>query len=260
MQAKRQIENTYLGHLNKLQYATAASNKEELEQTLSEIKNLATNTVLWQTPTLFAIDYTKRSYLFFSNALGCYSPAELLEGGLDKSIALMPADYFKAYNEKVFPAIFSFLKDKEGVSSKPIVSFNHRVLNSKGQAIDTYQRCQYIMCKQTGLPTHCIGTAFDISNLKSSGISLTLESTNLQSGLLEKEYVYFHPEQESALLTPQEKKILNFIVAGLNSRQIADKLFISERTVSNHRANILRKTNCKNSSQLLSFASLHKLI
>ena len=205
-------------------------------------------------------NYTKRSYLFFSNALGSYSPAELLEGGLDMSLSLMPANYFKAYNEKVFPAIFSFLKDKETENSKPVVSFNHRVLNKKGQAIDTYQRCQYIICKQTGLPTHCIGTAFDISNLNSSGISLTLESTNLQSGQLEKEHVYFYPEQENNLLTPQQKKILNYIAAGLNSRQIAAKLFISERTVSNHRGSLLRKTNTKNSTQLLSFASLHKLI
>ncbi len=42
-------------------------------------------------------------------------------------------------------------------------------------------------------------------------------------------------------LTLREKEILNFIAAGLNSNQIADKLAISKYTVDNHRRNMLKK-------------------
>ncbi len=42
-------------------------------------------------------------------------------------------------------------------------------------------------------------------------------------------------------LTLREKEILNFIAAGLNSNQIADKLAISKYTVDNHRRNMIRK-------------------
>ena len=52
-------------------------------------------------------------------------------------------------------------------------------------------------------------------------------------------------------LTRREKEILQFIAAGLSSKEIADKLFISEHTVSNHRKNMLRKKGAKSSAQLV---------
>ncbi|GAA4323082.1 response regulator transcription factor [Flaviaesturariibacter amylovorans] len=42
-------------------------------------------------------------------------------------------------------------------------------------------------------------------------------------------------------LTPSERKILSLIAKQQSSKAIADLLFISERTVENHRSNIIRK-------------------
>ncbi len=42
-------------------------------------------------------------------------------------------------------------------------------------------------------------------------------------------------------LTPSEKKILRLIAEGLSSKEIADKLFIAERTVDKHRSNVIAK-------------------
>ncbi len=47
-------------------------------------------------------------------------------------------------------------------------------------------------------------------------------------------------------LTIREKEILNFITAGFNSSQIADKLDISKYTVDNHRRNMLKKRKDRN--------------
>jgi len=47
-------------------------------------------------------------------------------------------------------------------------------------------------------------------------------------------------------ITPKERQILDLIVQGYNSREIADKLFLSIRTVDNHRANMMKKTKAKN--------------
>ncbi|RFS18110.1 response regulator transcription factor [Emticicia sp. C21] len=55
-------------------------------------------------------------------------------------------------------------------------------------------------------------------------------------------------------LSKQEKVILNYIVEGLNSQEISEKLKLSVRTVSNHRANILRKTQVKNTAELVRLA------
>ena len=61
-----------------------------------------------------------------------------------------------------------------------------------------------------------------------------------------------NPQQPcEALLTRREKEILTCITEGLSSKQIADKLFISENTVSNHRKNMLAKTGAKSSAELI---------
>ena len=71
-----------------------------------------------------------------------------------------------------------------------------------------------------------------------------------------------HREQESksANLSRREKEILAKICEGLSNQEIADSLFISKRTVDKHRANLLGKTNSKNTASLILFAIKNKLI
>ena len=71
-----------------------------------------------------------------------------------------------------------------------------------------------------------------------------------------------HREHESktANLSKREKEILSKICEGLSNQEIADTLFISKRTVDKHRANLLGKTNSKNTASLILFAIKNKLI
>ena len=55
-------------------------------------------------------------------------------------------------------------------------------------------------------------------------------------------------------LSERELEILVCICQGLSTKEIADKLFISKRTVDKHRANILEKSGCKNSASLVVYA------
>lgn len=55
-------------------------------------------------------------------------------------------------------------------------------------------------------------------------------------------------------ITPREREILTLIIKEYNSRQIAEKLFISENTVESHRKNIMRKTNTRTSIGLVTYA------
>lgn len=52
-------------------------------------------------------------------------------------------------------------------------------------------------------------------------------------------------------LTKREREILACIAEGLSSKQIADKLCISQHTVDNHRKNMLAKTATRNCVELL---------
>lgn len=59
-------------------------------------------------------------------------------------------------------------------------------------------------------------------------------------------------------LTPTERRILRLIAEYRTSREIADELFISTRTVEHHRANISTKLELQGSHALLKFALEHK--
>jgi two-component system, NarL family, nitrate/nitrite response regulator NarL len=60
--------------------------------------------------------------------------------------------------------------------------------------------------------------------------------------------------QEMQNITAREKEILKLIVQELTSEEIAQKLFISKKTVDNHRAHLLEKTNSKSTIGLVKFA------
>lgn len=69
------------------------------------------------------------------------------------------------------------------------------------------------------------------------------------------------PKQEhQPTLTDRELEILKLIVQELNNAEIADKLFISERTVETHRKNMIRKFNTKTIVGLIKYALDNKLI
>lgn len=61
-------------------------------------------------------------------------------------------------------------------------------------------------------------------------------------------------------LSDREIEVLQQICKGLSNNEIADALHISKRTVDKHRANLLEKTNCRNTASLVMYALKHKLI
>lgn len=68
------------------------------------------------------------------------------------------------------------------------------------------------------------------------------------------------PASDEDFLSEREIEILVEVCAGLSNQEIADKLFISKRTVDKHRANILEKTGCKNTANLVVYAIKNRLV
>jgi DNA-binding NarL/FixJ family response regulator len=75
-----------------------------------------------------------------------------------------------------------------------------------------------------------------------------------------KNFQKIKQENESINLTIREIEIIQCIASDLTNKQIADQLFISERTVETHRKNIFRKTNIHSAVGLVEFARKRKLI
>jgi DNA-binding NarL/FixJ family response regulator len=61
-------------------------------------------------------------------------------------------------------------------------------------------------------------------------------------------------------LTNREIEIIKLIAEGLTSQEMADKLFISPRTVETHRANLMKKVGVKNAIELVKKAQQLELI
>jgi DNA-binding NarL/FixJ family response regulator len=68
------------------------------------------------------------------------------------------------------------------------------------------------------------------------------------------------PKEEPELLTERELDVLRLIAKEYSNKEIAEKLFISERTVETHRKNIFRKTKTSSLVGLIKFAYEFKLI
>lgn len=61
-------------------------------------------------------------------------------------------------------------------------------------------------------------------------------------------------------ITDREQEILQLIVDGLTSKQIAQELYISPRTVDTHRANLMEKLELNNIAELVRYAIQHNLV
>lgn len=89
--------------------------------------------------------------------------------------------------------------------------------------------------------------------------------TQMGPGLLEKAMTHSTPPlaipkavqlpPELVGLTVREREVLSLIVAGASNREIAEALFISERTVKNHITRILSQLNVRDRTQAAMFAS-----
>lgn len=60
-----------------------------------------------------------------------------------------------------------------------------------------------------------------------------------------------HPSNPLDVLSGREKEVLALIAEGLSTKEIAHKLFLSERTVSNHRSRMLQKCDVNNTVELV---------
>jgi two-component system NarL family response regulator len=68
------------------------------------------------------------------------------------------------------------------------------------------------------------------------------------------------PQMPSPRLTDREMEVLKLVAQGLNNRDIAKQLFISENTVKNHIRNILEKLHLHSRMEAVVYAVREKMI
>ena len=83
--------------------------------------------------------------------------------------------------------------------------------------------------------------------------------TRLLAGAMAEDISHMYKgngEFPSEPLTTRERQVIKLIAEGKTNREIGDLLFISTRTVENHRANITRKLNLSTTAELVKYAIL----
>jgi len=84
-------------------------------------------------------------------------------------------------------------------------------------------------------------------------------------GVSHQEQLYEYQIQSREIVklvlpSKREKEIIGFLVAGHDSQQIADRLFISKHTIDTHRRRILQKFYLKNTHELSYLVSMTRLL
>jgi DNA-binding CsgD family transcriptional regulator len=221
-------------------------------------------------PVTFLLDYATRKYIYMDE--GCfnltgYTPYYYYESGLDEYLkSWHPADY-NIINKRVFPDNLKFLKALPKEKYCVIIfSYNYRALNAKGEYVTILQRFSYIPSTKVGIPAGVVGVAFNITHFKNDlSIIHTIEETiRYDTGIVnELLFKKVHPILEIPelhVITRRELDILKYMAVGLSSKQIADNLNISINTINNHRKNMLSKTRCRSSAELMNYAVKHGLL
>ncbi|MBX2917241.1 MAG: PAS domain-containing protein [Cyclobacteriaceae bacterium] len=212
-----------------------------------------------QTPLYYVLDYVNKRYLHIAPSVASilgYTNTQLLESGPGFYMNLWHPDDLAVYSNKVVPATIKFLKEKSNrTNTLYAISHNHRIKNAYGNWMVFLQRSSYIW-SASGEIIGAFGFSIDITHYKESpSIVHTIEKIDTHFNPIDKEPCYkmtYH--HKGALFSEREVDVLKAIYGGLSSKQIATKLKISPHTVHNHRKNLLSKSGCANSAELIRFA------
>lgn len=102
----------------------------------------------------------------------------------------------------------------------------------------------------------CIKTVVKGDYYVDSSLSHEVVKSLLKSSEQELE----RADAEYGALTPREQEILRLIAEGLSTKEIANNLFISPKTVENHRTNIMSKLDLHSTMELVRYAAKYGII
>ncbi len=88
----------------------------------------------------------------------------------------------------------------------------------------------------------------------------TITNILLSSYLSDKDIDKKEKESRQKNLSVREMEVFKLFAEGFSNREIADKLFISVRTVETHKNNIMKKINLKTTVDLVKFAIKNNII
>lgn len=219
-------------------------------------------------PMVYLLDYTTGKYLTVSkaakNVVG-WEPGRFLDGGLEFTIDHYEPRHLNIFNTEIFPDRLSFLKNiPPSEHYNYIFTYNVCLRNDEGNYVNLLQRNSFIQSDANGRPLLSFGIAVNVNHFRNETPNVQIiekVSGNVLSRnsdvVFRKAYYLNH---EDRLFSKREREVLQWMSEGLTSKEIADKLFISEGTVILHRKKMHEKSGALNVASLVAFAVRNQII
>jgi DNA-binding NarL/FixJ family response regulator len=133
-----------------------------------------------------------------------------------------------------------------------IISLQHLTNKSKKSVVGVLQEAE----KNTQRSTIDISEAYNeiISHLKKEDKEELAKQLKAVKGEINADKMVISNYGKKMKISQREMEVLELICKGFTNAEIANKLFLSDRTVEKHLANLRKKTNTKNTAQLVAFS------
>lgn len=171
--------------------------------------------------------------------------------------------------EQVIKDFYGRFLSAEDITKYKIV-YTYRMKDRKGNQRHMLHQAVSLSISDCGKAQHVLSIHSDVSHLKLpnnknvSFISLSNQKSYLNvavdEGAFNPEAVILNKKELSNVLSLREKEILDLLAKGHNAEQISEMLHLSFNTVRTHRKNMLKKSNCSNTTELVVQALMEGLI
>lgn len=231
---------------------------EEFSKRIAEYSSMFT--ILDKAASFFYLfDFVQMRYLYCSESIKDimgYTARDWIERGPDWVFSTILPDDVRRLKE-LHKALFAYYYSLPVAERKDYkYVWEVRAVRKDGRVIWIMQQGSFIEVDDHGKPMITFDILSDTSQIKRDN-SMTL---SMFKHVDDQEFKLFFPITSNEPFSKREIELINLISLGLNSREIAEKLFISPHTVDTHRRNMLRKAGVGDSMKLVSYGRDNGLI
>jgi DNA-binding CsgD family transcriptional regulator len=211
-------------------------------------------------------DYTTGLYEYVSegvySSLGYDFSKCSNEEMTDFMVSIIREDHREFLLKTVFSIVMEYLK--KTVTSITGTDFRYTVSLKLKNRYDIFQwylvDTVIIETNESGFPTKTLITCTNIDQVKKDECVYYNLTKKNSDGIYEIVFEGTDNKIDDLKLTGREIQIINLISQGNTNKQIADKLCISLNTVQTHRKNVMKKTQCSGTADLINFAFARGLL
>lgn len=143
---------------------------------------------------------------------------------------------------------------------KLLLQHNYRFQHKEGHYVHLMEQGTVLKADEQGKLLVCLIHVYELPMIQPFKIKVMVNKLKANQTYDTLYTAEFPEEEEKVQLSQREIEVMGLLAEGLNSEEIADKLFISYHTVRTHRKNMLQKLKMKSTSELVAYGITHGLV